>query len=285
MASETHENTEKAIAQHYTHGSLLPTILDALKGTGIDVDHLSSDDLASIDEFHTGGRAATVDLAAQMNVVPGMRLLDVGSGIGGPARFFAHHYGCHVTGIDLSAEFCETAEALSARTSLDGRVDYRRASATSLPLDNDTFDGAYMLHVGMNIPGKGSAFREIARVLKPGGVFGIFDIMREADGDLAFPLPWAATSDTSFVETATSYTQLLRDAGFETEKQRSRRDFAIAFFTRMREVVAAAAASGGPPPIGPQLIMGPSAPVKVGNLMSMIQRGLLSPTEIVSRKS
>ncbi len=263
---------------------MLQTILETLAATGVDPNHLSTDDLAPVDEFHTGGRAATMEFADEMGVVAGMRLLDIGSGIGGPSRYFAGHRGCFVTGIDLSTEFCETAKELSSRTGLADRTEYRQASGVSLPFGDATFDGAYMLHVGMNIFAKADVFREAARVLKPGAVFGIFDVMREADGDLTFPVPWATTPEMSFVETPATYAELLRAAGFEIEKQRSRRDFSLAFFAKMRAAMATAAASGNPPALGLPILMGPSAPVKIGNLIGMIERGLLAPTEIVSRK-
>jgi ubiquinone/menaquinone biosynthesis C-methylase UbiE len=284
MASSTSGNPEQEIARYYTHGSLLQTILDALKAAGVDPERPSADDLAPVDEFHTGGRVATLEFAEEMGIAPGMHLLDIGSGIGGPSRYFAGHRGCLVKGIDLSAEFCNTAKELSSRAGLGDRTEYRQASGVSLPFDAAVFDGAYMLHVGMNIAAKADLFREVARVLKPGAVFGIFDVMREAEGDLKFPVPWASAQEMSFVESAATYTELLRAAGFEIEKQRSRRDFALAFFAKMREIVAAVAASGGPPPLGLPILMGPSAPVKVGNLMSMIERGMLSPTEIVGRR-
>ena len=277
-------HSEDKIARHYTHGSLLPAILDALRAAGINPEHPSSDDLAPVDEFHIGSRAATVEFAQELGVAPGMRLLDIGSGIGGPARYFAAHRGCFVAGVDLSAEYCETARELSLRTGLADRTEFRHASAASLPWEAAAFDGAFMLHVGMNIAAKAEVFGEISRVLKPGAVFGIFDIMREAEGDLKFPVPWAAGPETSFVETAAVYAGLLRDAGFEVVRQRSRRDFALAFFAKMRESMSAAAASGGPPRLGLPIVMGPTAPVKLGNLGGMVERGTLAPVEMISRK-
>ena len=277
-------NPEQEIARHYTHGSLLQTILDTLKSTGIDPDHPAADDLSAVDEFHTGGRAATVEFAEQMGVVPG-HLLDVGSGVGGPSRYFASHHGCAVTGVDLSEEFCETAKALSSRTGLADKTEYRQGSVTSLPFENATFDGAYMLHVGMNLPDKNAVFREVARVLKPGAVFGIFDIMREAEGELQFPVPWAQGPDASFVESSAKYQELLGSAGFAIEKQRNRRELALDFFAKRRAAAVAAASSNEPTPLGLPILMGPSAPLKLGNLMGMIERGLLCPVELISRKS
>ena len=284
MGSPAPDNREQEIARHYSHGSLVKTIFDAMKAAGVDPERASADDFSAFDEFHSGGRAATADLAAEMDVAPGMRLLDIGSGIGGPARYFAAHRGCLVTGIDLSGEFCDAAKAISSRTGLADRTEFRQVSAQALPFDDAMFDAAYLLHVGMNIPRKAEVFREVARVLRPGAVFGIFDVMRDGGGELMFPLPWASSAEMSFVESAEDYGEYLRAAGFEVEKQRSRRDFALTAFSKMRAAVEAAVAAGAPPPPGPQILMGPSAPVKVGNLVWMMQGGVLAPVEIVSRK-
>ena len=135
MASAKPRNPEQDVALYYTHGSLLQTILDALTAAGLDREQLSADDLAPVDEFHIGGLAATVEFASEMGVASGMHLLDIGSGVGGPSRYFAGHRGCFVTGIDLSAEFCDTAKELSSLTGLGDRTEYRQGSAVSLPLD------------------------------------------------------------------------------------------------------------------------------------------------------
>lgn len=139
-----------------------------------------------------------------------------------------------------------------------------------------------MLHVGMNIEDKAQLFSEAQRVLKPGGRFGIYDIMREGEGELSFPVPWAATSATSFVEGAAVYKRLLEAAGFTIEKERSRREFAVEFFQRLR---AEAAEREGPPPLGLHIVMGASAPQKIANMIDNLQRGLIAPREIVARKS
>src|SRR5262249_19214206 len=156
-------------------------------------------------EFHIGGRQATIDFAAELGAAHGAALLDIGSGLGGASRYFAHVLGCRVTGIDLTAEYVRVADALSARTGLGKLGSYRQGSALALPFEPGTFDGAYMLHVGMNIADKAALFAEVRRVCKPRGLFGIYDVMRERDGDLAFPVPWAMSPETSFVESAATY--------------------------------------------------------------------------------
>jgi len=270
---------EQAVAQHYAHGSLEESILNALAAAGKDVNRLTPKDLAPVDEFHVGGRLATVAFAEQFAPRPGMRLLDIGCGIGGAARYFASEHGCQVTGIDLSAEYAAVANALAARVGLSERVSCRQGSALALPFEPGSFDGAYMFHVGMNIEDKAKLFREVRRVLTPAGVFGIYDVMRLAAGDLHYPVPWTGSADVSFVEDAASYRKLLAAEGFEVVKERSRRDFALEVFAQMR----AKGAAGGPPPLGLHIVMGATAGQKVKNMMGDITAGLIAPTELICR--
>ena len=269
------------VAEHYTHGSLERAILAGLAASGKNLNNLAPADLAPVDEFHIGGRQATVDFAAKLQIKPGLNLLDIGSGLGGASRYFAHECGCQVTGIDLTAEFVNTAEFLAKQVRLDGRVSYRQGSVLDLPLAPASFDVAYMLHVGMNIEDKANLFGRVRRALKPGGIFGIYDVMRESgDGDLSFPVPWASRPDMSFVESPAAYRRLLEDAGFTVLEERNRRAFAVEFFQQMR---AGAASDMGPPPLGLHIVMGASAPQKVANMIENLERGLIAPVEIIGR--
>ena len=270
---------DRNVAQHYEHGALEKAILDAMTSAGKDPDRLTAADLAPVDEFHIGGRQATMELGAQLDLPRGARVLDVGSGLGGPSRYFASERGWRVDGIDLTPEYVQVAEHLSRRVGLGDDVSYRQASATDLPFADSTFDGAYMLHVGMNIADKKAAFAEVRRVLKPGGLFAIYDVMRESDGDFTYPVPWSAAPETNFIDTAAAYKRLLAGAGFSVGQERSRRDFALEFFRQMRQRMA----QGGPPAPGLQIVMGATAPQKVANMMAMLERGVFSPTEIIGR--
>jgi ubiquinone/menaquinone biosynthesis C-methylase UbiE len=270
---------ESRIAAHYTHGSLERAILDALVAAGKDPERLTPADLAPVDEFHIGGRQATVDFARELDASRGAHLLDIGAGLGGASRYFAEALGARVTGIDLTDEYVRVATALAARTGLGGQVSYRQGSALALPFGRHAFDGAYMLHVGMNISDKAALFAEVRRVVKPGGPFGIYDVMRVGEGALAFPVPWAESPETSFVETAVTYRRLLVTAGFEVVKERARREFAVEFFQQLR----ARLAGGAPPPLGLQLLMGRTARDKVANMMRLVETGVIAPTELISR--
>jgi SAM-dependent methyltransferase len=270
---------EAKVAGHYGKGGLEQRILTALKNAGINMDHPTAEDLAPVDEFHVGGLESTKELAEQMELRPGLRLLDVGSGIGGPARYFAAHHGCRVTGVDLTEEFIQVAASLTRLARLEALVDFQQASALQMPFDSATFDCASMIHVGMNIADKDALFREVRRVLKPGALFAVFDLVRTAPGPLEYPLPWAASEETSFVSTAKDYREALQRSGLQPERARGRRDYAIAFTERM----IARMAQEGPPPLGLHLVIGEKTPLMVKNVLAMMKQGTLEPTEFISR--
>lgn len=272
-------SAEQQVAQHYAHGSLEHAILDAVRAAGRDPERLSVDDLAPVDEFHIGGRQATVDLAVQLPFAADQHWLDVGCGLGGASRYIAKTYGCRISGIDLTEEYVRVATMLSRRVGLQDRVRYTQASALALPFAAATFDGAYMLHVGMNIADKTRLFAEVRRVLKPSAPYAIYDVMREADGEFAYPVPWAAGPETNFIDFADAYLRLLNAARFEIAAVRSRRAFAVDFFRAMR----ARMAQSGPSPLGLQIVMGTTAPQKIANMIALLERGIIAPTEIIAR--
>lgn len=268
---------EQQVSTHYTTGALEQKILAALRNAGKDPARISSDDIAPLDNFHLGGRQAIEDLSSFMHLSPGVQLLDVGCGVGGPARYFAEQ-GCQVTGLDLTEEFVQVAESLTRTLKLDGKAQFQQGSALEMPFPAGTFDGAYMVHVGMNIEDKAGVFREVARVVKPGGRFAIFDIMRTGDGALEFPLPWAVSSATSFVRTTEDYRKTLGAAGFRVEHERGRHQFAL---EEMQKRMARGP-SGAPPVIGVHILMGEKAPMMLKNVNEAIVSGQLEPVEIVA---
>lgn len=269
-------NVEQQVATHYTTGKLEDRIVGMLRNAGKNLEHLNADDLAAIDEFHLGGREATQALAEFMQLRPGMHLLDVGCGIGGPARYFAIR-GCQVTGIDLTEEFVRTAETLTRMVKLEQAAKFRQANALELPFESATFDGAYTIHVCMNIADKAGVFREVKRVLKPGARFAIYDIMRGNDSGFAFPVPWAKTPETSIVATLEDYRDALQAAGFRIEHERDRRQFAVEFMQRVM-----AQSASGPPVLGVHVLMGEQAPVMLKNVNMAIASGALTPVEVIA---
>ena len=270
-------NVEQNVAAHYTRGTLEEKILGILRSTGKNPDQLRPEDIAAVDNFHVGGLESTEALAGFMGLRPGMHLLDVGCGIGGPVRYFAEQ-GYRVTGIDLTEEFTRVAERLTRMTGLDGNAHFRQGSALEMPFESGVFDGAYMIHVGMNIENKAALFREAARVLKPGGRFAIFDIMGNGNTAFEFPVPWAQTPATSFVASVDDYRRALEQAGFRIDHQRSRRQFAIEFMQK----TAARASAGTGPVLGVHLLMGEQAPVMLKNVNTAIASGALDPVELVA---
>ncbi|WP_027051038.1 class I SAM-dependent methyltransferase [Mesorhizobium erdmanii] len=274
---------EPGIARHYDISGLEERILAALADTGVDVAHLRVSDLEAVDEFHIGGVAATRELLDQMGLKPTARLLDIGSGIGGPARFVANSAEADVTGIDLTQSYVDVATSLSKRTGMADRTHFVQGSALDMPFGNGSFDAAMILHVGMNLPDKAKLMSEAARVLRPGGVFAVYDVMRLKAGALTYPLPWASDETMSFVATPDDYRSAATAAGFSVTSERARGAFAVEFFATMRARMAAAQADGGKPPPGVGLVMGEDAGTKIANVTAALEGGILAPVELLLR--
>lgn len=270
---------ESRVEGHYTTPDLISQIDAALTEMG--VGKPSIDDLKPIDEFHTGGLEATDALISQLEITPEMRVLDIGAGLGGTARHIVHRYGAHVTGVDLSEAFVDTAKILNDRIGLTGAVSMMHGSATDVPVAAGSSDLVTMFHVGMNIEDKPRLMQEVARVLKPGGHFALFDVMRGTSGDdLQFPLPWAQDASISFVDSPLSYISAAEGAGLALHIQRDRRDFTIDYFDR----VFAAIEANGLPPLGIHLLMGETAGEKLRNYVDNVKASRIAPVEMIFTK-
>jgi SAM-dependent methyltransferase len=217
------------IRAHYGTEPLVERVERALAegGIGHDVDPAA---LAGLDQFHVGGIASTRRLAAALDPAAGASVLDLGSGLGGPARLLAYEHDCTVTGVDLSDEFVAVARMLTARTGQSDRVEFTPGDVTALDFEDDSFDHAWTLHVAMNIADRAAFYAEARRVIRPDGRFAIYDVV-EGDGrPLTFPVPWSTTPDTSFLLTAAATREALAQAGFEEVAFEDRTETALAWF-------------------------------------------------------
>jgi ubiquinone/menaquinone biosynthesis C-methylase UbiE len=272
--------TEQRVADHYTNGALQAVIAAGWDKLRAASDAAPLDQLAGVDEFHIGGRAATEMVCARMELSPGLKVLDVGCGLGGAARFMAARHGVHVEGIDLTPEYVEVGNGLTRAVGLADSVRLTRASALSLPQGDASFNRASLFHVGMNIEDKPALFAEIGRVLKPGGLLAVYDVMRIGDGDLDFPVAWAQDRSTSFVATVADYRAAIEAAGLAVRSAEDKKDLALEFFARMR----ARMAESGPPPLGLHLLMGEDAGLKAANMAANIAKGALAPVLMLAQK-
>ncbi len=274
-------STKSAVAEHYGRGDLLTRLSAALIDDGVDPHHPSFESLAPYDHFHGRGLEATRDLADRLTIAPTDRVLDIGCGIGGPARYVAHRFGCQVTGIDLTAEFCEAARHLTRLLGLDGNVVIEQGDALAMPFADASFDGAYSMNVSMNIADKTTFYREIHRVLRPGGWLALSELARGPGGEIDFPTPWAKTAATSFLASPQSIRAGLGASGFEAVTMHDTTDQARDFGARARAMVER---GEKPPHRAIQLIHGDIAPQAAANLTRGIAEGCVVPIEIMCRK-
>lgn len=235
-----------AVTQFYASpGDLVAAISSALDAAGIDRATLRPSDLAPVDEFHIRGRAATLEIAQSLGLTADSMVLDLGSGLGGPARTLAEVTGCTVTGVDLTPEFCEAASALSEWTGMSDRTHFQVGDATGTDLPGTSFDGVLTVHVAMNIADKPALYAEALRVLRPGGRFVVYDVLQGEGGEVHYPVPWANDSSTSFLATSEDMRELLSAAGFQIISEVDSSDESLVWFQQMRARIQ----RDGPPPV------------------------------------
>jgi len=258
---------ERSVQAHYRAVGLLDRIVAGLREAGKDPGAPTIDDLAPADEFHSAGRAATKDLAALAALKPGTRVLDVGSGLGGPARFLAATYSCDVTGIDLTPEFCAVATELSRLTRLSERTRFRQGNALALPFDDSAFDCVWTIQTQMNVAEKRRFYGEITRVLRPGGQFVFQDICAGNGQSLDFPVPWASEAGQSHLVPPEDLRMLL---GALDLKEHAFRDVSASILAWQD---ANRPPTGTPPPLGMHLVLGERHAEKRANSGRALREG------------
>lgn len=266
-------DVQETVRSHYSRKGLAEVVLEAVAAGGADLDHLRPEDLGGVDQLHHGGPAATSYLLGKLGLGPGTPLLDVGGGLGGPARMAASRWGCPVVSVDLSPDFVQAAQTLTARVGLPERVEHRLGSVDRLDLGTGSFSRAMMLHVGMNLPDKTAVFSEVRRVLADGGLFGLFEQVRVGAGALTYPLPWAENESSSFVVDLETLTGALTSAGFVVEEVEDRTSASP----------GTAAQPPGPSTLSPATVFGPRFLERLQNDVAAIRAGLLAPVVVLAR--
>ena len=286
------QSSAAIIERHYTRPNLENTILTALRNAGKNVDQLTVDDLAPIDEFHTRGREATANLASLLsnNLQPNFHVLDVGSGIGGPSRYLASRFGCRVTGLDLVEEYCRVADSLAKRVKLDNLLTYRQGDATHIPFEDATFDVVWTQHASMNIAYKKRLYLEMYRVLKPGGKLAIYDVFKGNSSDIIdgstssihFPVPWAPDPSISHLILREEARKLLKEVvGFKELAWEDKTDSVIDWIKQMTK----RAQTSGPPQIGLHVLVGPRWSDLVKNLLRNLEEGRIAVAQGIFERS
>jgi len=262
------QETAAPIVEHYGTGDLTAQVCAALLRAGLGSGQVAWSDLAPLDQFHVRGLAATGELARGLDLAPGATVLDVGCGLGGPARHLAAACAARVTGIDLSQPFVDVARMLTERCGLAGQVEFRQADALDLPFADASFDHAWTQHVAMNIADRDRFYRSIHRVLKPDGRLAIYDIVAGEATPVLFPVPWARGPEISHLLTAEAMAEVLRQTGFRELAWDDRTAAGLAWF--QEQALRAAAA---PPVFGLQVVMGPEFPAMFANLGRNLAEG------------
>ncbi len=270
----------ESVAAHYAQRDLEQTILTALTATGIDLNQLRAEDLAPIDEFHIGGRKATLEFSRQLGLDESHQVLDVGCGLGGPSRCLATEFGCQVTGIDLSAEYCRTAQMLGQRLGLDSRVSYQQANALDLPFPDARFDFIWTQHASMNIADKTRLYTEMRRVLKPGGRLAIYDVLAGEGGAVHFPVPWARDPVISHLISPQQLRETLVELDFEILSWQDSTEKGRSWFRRMGAKIK----QQGLPRLGIHLLLGADFGLMAQNQVRNLEEDRIALIEAIVRR-
>lgn len=259
-------DAQSRVRGQYDASDLTDRIVTALRAVGLDPTRLTITELAPVDQFHSGGIAASRELGQLASLAAGMRVLDLGGGIGGPARLLAAEFGCSVDVIDLTPSFCAAGERLTTATGLAGRVRFTVGNALEPPFPDGTFDACWTQHSTMNIEDKPALYRAAHRMLRAGGVLAMHEITAGGGGAPRYPVPWAAEDAISHLLLPTELRHAIEDAGFRPREWQDVSDAAVVWFReRLRP------APETPPPLGPHVLLGRQSGPSFHNLLENLE--------------
>jgi SAM-dependent methyltransferase len=271
---------EQAIGDYWAKDDVYARVVDALQRAGKSLDRLTIEDVAPLDHLHARGFPATVELGDKLSVKPGQHILDIGAGLGGPARYFAQRFRCRVSGIDITEPFVQAARKLTARLGMEDRVQFQHGDGTRLPFADATFDGAYTQHVTMNVADRRQFFTEAARVLKTGALFALTEHGLGPAGNPYYPLPWSDDGSGSYLIPPEETRRVLETVGFtDVALEETGRQYLEAY-NRVIEL----ASKGALPPLGVHVLLGETALPKTRNAARNIEEGRTRPISVVCRK-
>ena len=272
-----------SVRDHYEQEQLVERIRAALELAGLAENFLTLEQLAPIDHFHSRGIAGTEEMAGDLKVCSGDRMLDLGSGLGGPARYFARKFDCHVQGIDLTQSFVDAAKFLTVRAGLSSKVTFDCGDATALPYTDASFDVVVTQHVAMNIKNKDRLYSEAYRVLKPGGQFALYDIVAGERGSVHFPVPWSDGLETSFLVDPMELRDLLEEQGFKIVGWKDHTDQAIEWFAEIAKKQAELK-DQNQVPFNIGVVMGPGFGARAANLTRSLKEDKAGVLEVIAIK-
>jgi SAM-dependent methyltransferase len=270
----------KAIADHWAAGDVYGLIVSALNKMSKPLDGLTVEELAPVDHFHARGFPATVELADRLPIKAGQRIVDIGCGLGGPARYIAKRFQCSVSGIDITEPFVEAANKLTRLLHMESQVKIEHGDGQHLPYPDASFDGAYTQHVTMNVADRPRFFGEAYRVLKSGAFFALTEHGLGPKGNPHHPLPWSADGGGAYLVTPSETQAVLQETGFEEIEVENTGAKYLAGYKMMIEK----AEKGALPPFGIHLLMGETALQKMRNAARNIEEGRTHPIQVVCRK-
>jgi SAM-dependent methyltransferase len=268
-----------ALNAHYGRPDLAGTILRAAAAAGKDADRLTANDLAPATEFHARGQEATRELARRAGLTAEMSVLDVGGGLGGPARTLAGEIGCRVTVLDLTAAYCEAGALLTTRTGLDERVRFHHGDALAMPFADGSFDVVWTQHSSMNVADKERLYAEFRRVLRPGGRLALHEIMAGPAGPIHLPVPWARRVSDSHLRSPAAVRALLAATGFSEMAWVDQSAMSLEWFRQRVAVIAS-----GSPPLGLHLLLGDDLGPMLRNLVRNLEEERVVVIQGVARR-